>query len=99
MANVDKETINNLTKLSRIQCSEEEREGLLNDLKNILNYIELLQEADTQDVPPCNQVLEDLVNVMREDQVGPTLPREIFLANAPSQIGGMIKVPTVIKQL
>lgn len=98
MPNVDEETLKNLTKLSRIRCSEEEEGALLKDLKNILNYVEQMQEVDTQHVPPCYQVLDDMANVMREDKAGPSLPREIFLANAPSQIGGMIKVPTVIKQ-
>lgn len=98
MANVNKETIKNLTKLSRIQCSEEEQESLLKDLKNILTYIELLQEVDTQNVRPCNQVLDDLASVMREDEIGSTLPREEFLANAPSHTGGMIKVPVIFKQ-
>jgi aspartyl-tRNA(Asn)/glutamyl-tRNA(Gln) amidotransferase subunit C len=34
---------------------------------------------------------------MREDKVGETLPRELFLANAPSHVGGLIRVPPVIK--
>jgi len=98
MAKLDKETIKKLTQLSRIECSEAEQEALLHDLKNILNYIEQLQEIDTEHVPPCNHVLEDIVNVMREDKVGATMPRDTFLANAPSKIGGMIRVPPVLKQ-
>lgn len=97
MAKLDKQTIKNLTQLSRIDCTEEEQEKLLLDLKNILNYIEQLQEVDTQHVPPCNHVLDDIANVMREDIVGDTMPREVFLANAPSQIGGMVRVPPVMK--
>lgn len=98
MANLDKETLQKLTKLSRIDCTEEEQEDLLIDLKKILHYVEQLSEVDVTGVPPCNHVLEDIVNVTREDSVGDLLPREVFLANAPSQVGGMIKVPTVIKQ-
>src|ERR1700730_15409313 len=97
MAQLDKQTIARLTKLSRIACTEEECEALLDDLKKILNHIEQLQEIDTEDVPPCNHVLADIVNVMREDKVGPTLKREDFLANVPSQIGGMIRVPPILK--
>ena len=98
MANLDKETLKNLTKLCRIDCTEEEQEALLIDLKKILNYVEQLTEVDVTNVPPCNHVLEDIVNVTREDAIGKTLSREAFLSNAPSQVGGMIKVPTVIKQ-
>lgn len=97
MEKIDKEMIKKLTKLSRIDCTPEEQEALLNDLMEILVYFEQLQEVDTQHVLPCNHVLEDMVNVMREDVVGPTMPREVFLANAPSQVGGMIRVPPILK--
>jgi aspartyl-tRNA(Asn)/glutamyl-tRNA(Gln) amidotransferase subunit C len=98
MANLNKETIKTLTNLSRIDCTEQEQEAILEDLQKILNYFEQLQEIDTQHVPPCNHVLDDIANVMREDVIGEILPREVFLANVPSQVGGMIKVPPVLKQ-
>ncbi len=98
MDRINKETIKNLIKLSRIDCNEEEQVALENDLQKILNYFEELQEINTENVSPCNQVLEGMANVMREDTVGQILPREVFLANAPAQIGGMIKVPPVLKQ-
>lgn len=98
MAELNKETIKHLTRLCRIDCTEEEQESILKDLKRILNYIEQLQEIDTENVPPCNHVLEDIVNVMRDDEIGPVLSRDVFLANAPAHIGGMIRVPPVIKQ-
>lgn len=98
MADLDKETVKNLTRLCRIECSDEEQDALLVDLKKIVKYMELLQEIDTEDVNPCNHVLEEITNVFREDIVGETLSREAFLANSPSQIGGMIRVPPVIKQ-
>lgn len=98
MIKLDKATIQQLTRLCRIDCTEEEQESLLKDLRKILNYIEQLQEVDTENIPPCNHVLEGLANVMREDIVGEVLNREIFLANAPAHIGGMIRVPPIIKQ-
>lgn len=98
MAKLDKETIKQLTRLCRIDCTEEEQESLLKDLKKILDYIEQLQEIDTENVPPCNHILEGMANVMREDEIGKTLNRDVFLANAPSHIGGMIRVPPVIKR-
>lgn len=98
MAKLDKETIKQLSQLCRIDCTEEEQESILKDLQGILAYIEQLQEIDTNEVQPCNQVLDDMYNVMREDEIGEVLKREVFLANAPSHIAGMIRVPRVIKQ-
>ena len=96
MADLNKETIKKLTQLCRIDCTEEEQEAILIDLQKILQYIEQLQEINTENVLPCNHVLQ-MTSVLREDEIGELLDREVFLANAPSHIGGMIKVPPVIK--
>ncbi len=97
MAHLDKEMIEYLSDLSRIDLSEKEQQALLSDLESILTYIDLLNEVDTEGVEPCNHVLADMQNVMREDEIGEVMPREIFLSNSPAQIGGMIRVPPVIK--
>lgn len=94
----NKDTIKYLTELSRIDCSPDEQEAILKDLQSILEYFQQLNELDTTGVPPCNMVLEEIQNVMREDQAGETLPREVFLGNAPSQVGGLVRVPPVMKQ-
>lgn len=98
MATLNKETIQNLIQLSRIDCTPEEQESLLKDLKTILSHFEQLQEIDTKNVLPCLNVLEGMTNVTRDDIAGEPMPRELFLANAPSQVGGMIRVPPVFKQ-
>lgn len=98
MAELDQKTIKSLTQLCKIQCTEEEEEALLQDLKNILSYIEQLNEIDTENVPVCNHVIDIKENVWREDETGPCLPRDVFLSNAPAQVGGLVKVPPVIKQ-
>lgn len=98
MPQLDKETIAYLTQLSRIECSEEEQEKLLKNLDDVISYIGQLQEVNTDNVPPCNCVLKQLSNVMRDDLVGEILPRDLFLENAPSHVGGMIRVPPVLKQ-
>jgi aspartyl-tRNA(Asn)/glutamyl-tRNA(Gln) amidotransferase subunit C len=98
MVKLDRAQIKYLTELCRIECTEEEQVNLLKDLDKILNYMEQLNEIDTTAVEPCHHVLEDVVNVTREDAIGETLSRDVFLANAPSHIGGLIRVPTVIKQ-
>lgn len=96
---MDKKTIQELSALCRIKCTEEEEARFLKDLEGILAYFELLKEVDTEGVKPLNNILENIVsqNVFREDEVKPSLPREKFLQNAPSHTGGMIRVPPVMK--
>lgn len=98
MSHLNEESIKKLTQLCRIDCTDEEQEALLKDLESILEYVDQLQEVDTENVKPCNHVLEEIHNVMREDIVGETLPREIFLDNAPDHTNGMIRVPPVISK-
>lgn len=97
MAKLDKEAVKKLTKLCRIKCTEEEEAKLVDNLQNILNYVEQLDAIPTDNVSPCNHVLPEISNVMREDNIGETMPRDIFLANAPDKVGGFIRVPPVLK--
>ncbi len=97
MEEFDEKELDKLAHLCRIECTEEEKKQLHQKLARILKYVEQLSEIPTEGVEPCYTVLETLTNVMREDEVGETLSRDLFLANAPSHVGGMIRVPPVIK--
>ncbi|MGZ3732725.1 MAG: Asp-tRNA(Asn)/Glu-tRNA(Gln) amidotransferase subunit GatC [Parachlamydiaceae bacterium] len=97
MVQINHDTIKKLTKLSRIQCSEAEEEKLLSDLQRILAYVDQLNEIDTDNVAPCNHVLAEISNVERDDHVDNSLSRDVFLANAPDKVGGMVRVPSVLK--
>lgn len=97
MTHFHEDDLNKLMKLSRIECTEEEKKNLYNSLSRVVSYIDQLQEVNTQGVAACNHVLEGMHNIMREDEVGSTLSRDVFLSNAPSHVGGMIRVPPIIK--
>lgn len=98
MTTLNNEIIHKLMELSRIDCTEGEQESLQRDLTEILDYVELLQEVDTTNVKPCNHVLANIYNAMRDDVVGETISRDDFINNAPEHVGGMIRVPPIIKQ-
>lgn len=97
MSDLKESDIEKLSKLCRIECTEEEKKKLLGNLSKILDYMVQLQEVDTEGVPPCNNVLESIGTVWRDDEIGVLLERDKFLANAPAHTGGMIRVPPVIK--
>lgn len=98
MTKATKETIQYLSQLSRIGCPEEEQEAFLEDLNQILTYIEQLQELNTDEVLPCNHVIEGITNVTRDDVVGEVLPRKAFLDNCDDQISGLVRIPIVMKR-
>lgn len=90
------EELNKLAKLCRLECTEEEKKALIEHMSKILTYIELLNEVDVSSVPACNYVAENS-HPLREDVVENLLSREDFLSNVPSHVGGMVRVPPIIK--
>jgi aspartyl-tRNA(Asn)/glutamyl-tRNA(Gln) amidotransferase subunit C len=86
--------VKHVAHLARLRLSDEELEKLQTDLSHILDYIDMLKEVDVADVPPTAQVT-DLANVMRDDEVRPSLPPEDVLANAPDQRDGMFRVKEI----
>src|SRR5271165_2317597 len=98
MSKFDRKEFEHLQKLCRLDCTPEEEEGVLHSLQRVLKYLEQLELVDTEGVTPCNYVLRSqMQNQMREDEIKDLLPREQFLANVPEHIGGMVRVPPVLK--
>jgi aspartyl-tRNA(Asn)/glutamyl-tRNA(Gln) amidotransferase subunit C len=91
------EEVQHVAHLARLRLSTEELEKMRTDLSGILDYIDMLKEVDVGDVAPTAQVTE-LLNVMREDTVLPSLPREDVLANAPDQRNGMFRVKAIFEE-
>ena len=64
----------------------------------MLEYVASLKEIDTENVPPCNFVLKGMLKtILRDDVPQAPLSHEKFLGNAPEQIGGMVRVPSIMK--
>lgn len=83
--------------LARLPLSEHELEQMQQQLSSILEYMQMLQEVDVTDVPPTAQVT-DVVNIVRPDEVRPSLPRDEVLNNAPRQEAGFFQVKPVFEE-
>jgi aspartyl-tRNA(Asn)/glutamyl-tRNA(Gln) amidotransferase subunit C len=82
--------------LCRMKLSEEEVERFREQLSDVLESFEVLQEIDTDNVPPTAYPIP-LQNVTREDRAAPSLPQGDILANAPRQEDGSFKVKVVLE--
>lgn len=99
MANFDKNALKNLERFSRIKCTASEEPALIEGIRKMLDYVKQLDEIDTKNTPVCNFVLQDLQqNVLREDEIKDVMPTDTFLSNAPDQVAGMIKVPSILNK-
>jgi aspartyl-tRNA(Asn)/glutamyl-tRNA(Gln) amidotransferase subunit C len=99
MSDLSEESIKILGRLSRIKIEEEELPHLFADLQKIIDYVGQLTEIEVGELAPYAHFDEQGIESLREDVVGTTLARSLFLENAPDQFAGMIRVPPVLKQL
>lgn len=95
MSEWDGSEIDYLSALCRIECTEEEKKTISENLKKVLNYMDLLEELDTTHVAPFSQIIATMKNVMQDDEEKPSWSREEFLQNAPEHVGSMIKIPPI----
>jgi aspartyl-tRNA(Asn)/glutamyl-tRNA(Gln) amidotransferase subunit C len=96
MAKLTRDDVLKLAALSKLRLSEEEIERLRTELSEILNYVEMLEDVDTEGLEPTYQVT-GLKNVMRPDKVHDYgYEVEDLLKNAPAVQDGQFKVKRVL---
>ena len=93
---LSREEVLHIARLARLGLTEAEVDRLSEQLSNILENFEILQQVDTGDVPPTAQSIA-LQNVMRRDEVTPSLPASEILANAPRKEGDFFRVRAVLE--
>jgi aspartyl-tRNA(Asn)/glutamyl-tRNA(Gln) amidotransferase subunit C len=92
---LDESTVDRIAQLSKLEFNTQEKEAILNDMNQMLDFIETLQEVDTDNVEPLIHMTED-VNVLRADDAQTTISQEEALINAPSKDSTYFKMPKVL---
>ena len=93
---LDRAAVDHVARLARLDLSDDERQRMQAELSQILEHADKIQELDLDKVEPTAHALP-LRNVMRPDEVRPSLPQERALANAPEVEDGRFKVPRIIE--
>ena len=92
---IDTNMVKHVAHLVRIGITDDEAQAFSQQVSAIIDYFRLLNEVDTSNVPSAAEITNTR-NVMREDQVTPSMSREEFLNNTPRREGGLVKVPSVL---
>ena len=92
---ITKDEVLYVADLARLDLDEEAIETFAGQIGKILQYVETLNEVDTEGIRPTSHAIF-LTNAFREDEPGPHLDREQALANAPEKDDGSFIVPRVI---
>lgn len=93
---IDKETVKKVAFLSRLRIEDDKVEATEQEFNKILNWIEQLNEVNTDDVEPLVSVNESNI-VCREDKVTEGNQSAAVLANAPQAEYGYFVVPKVVE--
>jgi aspartyl-tRNA(Asn)/glutamyl-tRNA(Gln) amidotransferase subunit C len=82
--------------LARIKLTSDQEDRLGSQLGDILGYVKKLEELDVSNVEPMAHAVP-LHNVMRADQVQPSITNEEAMANAPKKANGLFVVPKIVE--
>jgi aspartyl-tRNA(Asn)/glutamyl-tRNA(Gln) amidotransferase subunit C len=92
---IDKDTVDKIAHLARLEVTDTEREELMGDMGKILDFMAKLNEVDTTGVEPL-VYMTDTVNNYREDVLKQEITHEEALSNAPKHDADYFKVAKVI---
>lgn len=92
---ISKEEIIHIAKLASLNLSEEEIAKYANDMTDILEFAEIVNNLNTDDIKETVGINGEY-NVFRKDEVKQSISKEELLKNAPSQDEGMFRIPKVI---
>ena len=91
---VDEKLVKEIASLARLDLSREETEMFISQFKDILDYVSILNEVDTENVPPA-YLFSANKSIIREDEIEPSVPTDEFLANAPESKDDYVVIPRV----
>jgi aspartyl-tRNA(Asn)/glutamyl-tRNA(Gln) amidotransferase subunit C len=94
---IDRDTVNRVAALAKLQFTEEEKTQLEEDMTKIVTYFEKMNELDTEGVEPL-VFLTDEINAFREDEAQITITHEEALKNAPERNSDYFKVPKFLEK-
>ena len=92
---IDKSTVENISQLARLELSEEQKEKMQGDLNSVLEWMDKLNEINTDDVEPLIHMSLE-TNVLRQDNPKQDISHEEALTNAPKKDSNYFRVPKVI---
>jgi len=95
--NIDKETVEKVAHLARLELAEDEKEKMIADMNKILGFMDKLSEIDTSGIEPLVYMTNE-INTVREDVIKQEATHEEALLNAPKHDKDYFLVAKVIEK-
>jgi aspartyl-tRNA(Asn)/glutamyl-tRNA(Gln) amidotransferase subunit C len=93
---IDRALLDKIAHLSRLEFEEKDAEKMMQDMTNIVNWVEKLNEVNTDGVEPLTTMSHE-VNALRDDKAGQHIGHADALRNAPKKDQDYFRVPKVIE--
>ena len=93
---IDINSLKKIAHLARLEFDEKSAKKMTADMTQILNWVEKLNEIDTDSIDPLITMSSE-ENIMRDDKVGAHLDHEKGLKNAPQRDSDYFRVPKVME--
>lgn len=88
---VTEKDVQHIAELADVGISDGELGSFTHQFNAIIEYFDILDRVEGKE-----EITRDLYNVLREDEIEPSLPQDEILKNAPAQEDGFIKAPRVM---
>ena len=95
--NIDKETVEKVAHLARLELGNDEKETMIADMNKILGFMDKLNEIDTSGIEPLVYMTNE-INTVREDVIKQEITHEEALLNAPKHDKDYFLVAKVIEK-
>jgi len=95
---ITRDEVAHVARLARLELTDDELDLFTGQLAAVLEHAEDVEALDLADVPPTAHPYP-LINVLRPDDVRPSLYRDEVLAQAPDVEAARFKVPPVLGPL
>lgn len=92
---ITNDIVDRVATLAKLEFKPEERELIKNDLNKIIDFIDQINNIDTEGVEPLIHMNNE-VNVLREDIAEVTITQQEALKNAPQKDSDYFKIPKVL---
>ncbi len=93
---ITRDEVAHLARLARVAVTDDELDVFAGQLDVILSAVARVGEVAAEDIPPTTHAVP-LTNVLRPDELRPSLPRDNLLAAAPAAEDGRFRVPRILE--
>jgi aspartyl-tRNA(Asn)/glutamyl-tRNA(Gln) amidotransferase subunit C len=91
------EIVDHIAHLARLEFEGERKTAIMEDMERIVNFMEKLQEVDTENVEPLIFMTKE-INHLREDVAEVTVTQKEALKNAPKADSDYFRIPKVLSK-